>query len=305
MISKKKTLKVFTCLLAVMIFFISCGKKNLPSKRMADNVEEICSEGAKLVQEASTADGVQESYNSTYGKITLLLSESEEKISETDSVRIDIALKSFLEVCCKKAREFDSYLDTDKGLYYMDEEGNVKCGDDEPQGYYLDNPTLLFRAYKPIYETYEVDDETRYRFVGMKVYDADGEVKYSDENAELFYDYYVSHFFFAYLIALKGERIAPYLENNLHAIVCNLPLDDSHPDYVRDLVNKVYYDYIDKLANMRLYKRGYGFVEYAFETFNDFYGGHNIRCFKKYRDDNTGSLSLTTTSHGYNPSNAY
>lgn len=308
--SKKKCLKILAVFITALFVSISCGKKSNSTNNIADNVEQICVDGAKAVNKASSMDEVQEAYNNAQGEVTLLLSETEKKIEPKDSVRIDDALKGFLEVCCKKAREFDSYLNTDKGLYYMDDEGNVKCGDDEPQGYHLDNPAMMFKAYKPVYKACQVDDETCYQLLGVTVLDVDGEVKYSDEDAEQYYNYYVTHFFFAYKIATtylkyKGQDIAPYLQENLFNVVCNLPLDDSYPGDVKDKVNKIYYDCKDKVMNMRLYKRGYGYVEYAYETFRDFYGGHNIRCFKIYRDENSGNIMLGESTHGYNPSNAY
>ena len=310
MSKKKHSLTLFAVLITAVFVCIGCGKKSNSTNSIANHVEKLCNDGTKAVQEASSMDGVQESYNNTHREVSLLLSETEKKIEPGDSARIDNALKAFLEVCCKKAREFDSYLDTDNGLYYMDDEGNVKCGDDEPQGYHLDNPAMMFKAYKPVFKTYQVDDETHYQFQGVTVLDVDGEVKYSDEDAELFYNYYVSHFFFAHKIATsflndKGKDIAPYLQENLFNIVCNLPLDDSYPDDIKNKVNKIYYDHIDKVTNMRLYKRGYGYVEYAYETFRDLYGGHNIRCFKIYRDENTGNIMLGESKHGYNPPNAY
>ena len=293
-----------------MFVCIGCGNKSNTTNSIADYVEQICNDGAKAVNKASSMDEVQDAYYNAQGEVSLLLSETEKKIEPKDSLRIDHALKGFLEVCCKKAHEFDSYLKTDKGLYYMDDEGNVKCGDDEPQGYHLDNPAMIFKAYKPVYKAYQVDDETCYQFLGVTVLDMDGEVKYSNEDAEQYYNYYVTHFFFAYKIATtylkyKGQDIAPYLQENLFNVVCNLPLDDSYPGDVKDKVNKIYYDCKDKVMNMRLYKRGYGYVEYAYETFRDFYGGHNIRCFKIYRDENSGNIMLGESTHGYNPSNAY
>lgn len=306
---KKISLKVLAVLIAAFFICIGCGKKGSSTKRVADYVEQIYEDGAKAVQEASSMEKVQQSYNSASDEASIYLLETDDKIEALDSVRIENAKKAFLEVCCKKAREFDSYLDTDKGLFYMDEEGNVKCGDDEPQGYHLDNPAICFKDYKPIFEAYQVDDETHYNFKGVTILDANGVVKYNDEDAEQYYNYYACHFFFAYMIAYnhqtKGKELAPYLQNNLFNIVCNLPLDESFPSDVREIVNKIYYDYKDKALNMQLYKRGYGYIEYAFEKFIDFYGGHNIRCFKMYRDEDAGLLMLGTSTHGYNPPNAY
>ena len=293
-----------------MFVCIGCGKKSNSTNSIADHVEQICNDGTNAVNEASSMDEVQEVYNNVHEEVSLLLSETEKKIEPKDSARIDDALKAFLVVCCKKAREYDCYLDTDNGLYYMDDEGNVRCGDDEPQGYHLDNPAMMFRAYNPIFRVYQMDDEKRYEFQGVTVLDNNGEVKYSDEDAEQFYNYYVYHFFYAYMIAKsscyesKAQEIIPYLQENLFKIVCNLPLDNSYPDDVREVVNKIYYNYKDNVMNMKLYKRGYGYIEYAYNT-SYVSGIHYIDCFKIYRDNNSGNIMLGGSTHGYNPPNAY
>ena len=300
-----------TCIMAIFLAtFLACiscdGKKN---KSVADYVDEIYSEGVNTLQKASSLDLVQSAYDNTSTEVAAYLSETSEKIEGEDSVRIVNAEKSFLEACCHKAREYDSYLKTEKGIFYIDDEGKLRCGDDEPQGYHLDNPAMRFKAFNPIYEVHQVDDETHYQFKGVTIQDTDGDVTYSDEDAEQYYNYYAYHFFFAYMIAYKhsskGKEIAPYLQKNLFNVVCNLPLDDSYPSDIKEIVNQIYYDYKDKAINMRLYKRGYGYVEYAFEMVRGMYGEQNIRCFKIYRDKESERLMLGTSIHGYNPPNAY
>ena len=294
-------------LLATLSVCISCGDKK--NKSVADFVDEMYNEGLKTLQDASSMDLVQSAYDNTSTEVAVFLAKTKKKIEREDSVRIDNAGKSFLEACCKKAREYDNYLNTEKGLYYIDDEGKLRCGDDEPQGYHLDNPAMYFKAYKPIFEVQQVDDETHYQFKGVIIEDADGVVKYSDEDAEQYYNYYAYHFFFAYMIAYNhssmGKEIAPYLQKNLFNVVCHMPLDESYPSDVREIVNRVYYDYKDKATNMRPYKRGYGYVEYAFEMVRGMYGEQNVRCFKIYRDNDSGRLMLDTSIHGYNPPNAY
>ena len=301
---KRYSLKVLAVLLVVMLVGISCGTKSDSTNSIADCIEQICKEGSEVVLKASSLDEVQESYYTTYGEITIEI--CEEKIESADSIRISNALNTFLKVCCQKAREFGGFLKTNEGIYYMDKEGNVKCRNDESQSYQLDSPVITFKAYKLIFKTYQVDDEIEYTYQGLTVVDADGEVKYSDEDAEQYYDYYASQFFFAYKIAkacveAKGHAITSYLQKNLFKIARNLPLDDSYPKDVKDIANKVYYDSKDKIHNMKLYKRGYGYVEYVHNIYIDSYGDHNIRCFKIYRDENSGNIMFGESTHVYNP----
>ena len=88
---------------------------------------------------------------------------------------------------------------------------------------------------------------------GITVQTPDGDYLYNEKDAEEYYDYYVTSFFFALKIA---DRLNPswssysstkhetkeYVRNNLFDIVSNLPLDDSYPNDVVEFVNKIYYD---------------------------------------------------------------
>lgn len=98
----------------------------------------------------------------------------------------------------------------------------------------------------------------------------DGDYKYSDEDAEQYYDQYATLFAIAacicdtqlYLDSTK-VNISDYLKNNLFKIVCEIPLNDSYPPKVREVVNKVYYDNKDDIMHtLHLADRGYGYKVY-------------------------------------------
>jgi hypothetical protein len=161
------------------------------------------------------------------------------------------------------------------------------------------NPAKRFTDYKPIYREYTDDwGELCYEYKGIKIFDANGEMKYSDEEAEEYYTHYAIHFFYAHIIAdkitwskkEKKKSYVDYIKEHLFDIVCNLPLDDSYPSDIRETVNKIYYDNKDKALNMILVKRGYGFLKYEsdFHIYNNFY---------LYRDKESGSLMANWEPH--------
>ena len=165
------------------------------------------------------------------------------------------------------------------------------------------NPAKIFTAYKPIYRVDHVDDETRYYFQYIKILDANGDVRYNDEDAEEHYTHYTVHFFYAYQIARLiniycndsqiGLETKSYVDENLFNIVCNLPLDESYPNDLREIINKIYYDYKDRALNMDIYERGYGYIEYAYDITNR----GTIYCLKIYRDTDSGALIVGTSVH--------
>lgn len=156
---------------------------------------------------------------------------------------------------------------------------------------YNNNP-LNVTGIIPIYKSIRVDDEIRYSYDRICIQTLDGELTYDDQQVEKYIDRYKSFFFMAYMIAKEGIKIAPYLREHLMEVVSNLPLNNSYPQNVREHANKIYYDYKDRTECMTVYKRGYGFVEFAFERIRGIYGEPVVKCFKVYRDRNTGRLML-------------
>lgn len=100
----------------------------------------------------------------------------------------------------------------------------------------------------------------------------EGTLKYSDEDAELYYDEYALIFTWASVISYRSYdktdnddmEIKDYLDNNLLEIVCNLPLDDSYPENLREYVNRIYYNNVDDIMKLSLADRGYGYKKYIY-----------------------------------------
>ena len=157
------------------------------------------------------------------------------------------------------------------------------------------NPAKRFTEYKPIYSEEEVTPANEYhdadiihsKLLGIKILDADGEVKDSDEEAEEYYSHYAIHCYLSLIISYYvldlsnkekiGKETKSYVDDHLFNIICNLPLDDSYPNEVRETINKIYYDHKDNALNISLVERGYGFLKFSPK-------------FYMYRDKDSGSL---------------
>lgn len=130
-----------------------------------------------------------------------------------------------------------------------------------------DNPLNII-GMKPKYEKVEYEMGVYYDFLCVTVQTTNGDLKYSDEDAELYYDDYAAIFTWAEIICRKAkdnDNLREYFKKNLLEVVCNLPLDNSYPEDVREYANKAYYDYKDGILNtLYLNDRGYGYKEYAF-----------------------------------------
>ena len=160
----------------------------------------------------------------------------------------------------------------------------------------MSNPAERFTEYKPIYEKKYTG---RYYLKCINILDANGEVKYSDEEAEKYYSNYAAHFLCACIIADKvcdeknDAEMRSYMEEHLFDVVCNLPLGDSYPSDVREIVNKIYYDYKDRIMNMSLENRGYGYLKYKYDTgaYNQYTGSYSTYYLKISREQDSGTLT--------------
>ena len=133
-----------------------------------------------------------------------------------------------------------------------------------------DNPLNII-GMKPEYEKSGGKFSLYSKFIKITIQTPSGNLKYSDEDAELYYDDYAAIFTWAKYICEEAEgnereeNIREYLKKNLLEVVCNLPLDDSYPEEVRECANKVYYDLKDGILNtLYLNERGFGYKEYSF-----------------------------------------
>lgn len=134
----------------------------------------------------------------------------------------------------------------------------------------------------------------------------DGDYKYSDEDAEQYYDKYALVFALAACICdtqlgkdSTEDNIRDYLNNNLFGIVRDIPLNDSYPRKVREVVNKTYYDNIDDIKHtLHLADRGYGYKVYEgykIKRYWPFPGSYIGRLYVRRGDD--GILYIKNNYH--------
>ena len=299
----KNVSSLLATLLAVVIVCIGCRESSA-----LDFIQKIYDDGISQLEKAESSDDVQIIYDGSIEQVKHFMADHPKEIAELDSTALQKAEEAFLYSCCMKADFFDSGIDTDKGRASIDDSGKVFVYNPENDNQDLNNQRLNpldVTDIIPIYKANQIDDEVTYSFDRMKILTSNGECLYDDQLIEQYGYQYIPVFFMAYMIAKDGKSHAAYLKEHLYEILFNLPLGDQYPQEVREYVNKKFYDYKDKAENMRFYKREYGYIEYAFEQVRGIYGEQNIRCFKVYRDNNTGRLTLGTSIHGYNPPSAY
>lgn len=150
------------------------------------------------------------------------------------------------------------------------------CGGNESK----DNP-LNISKLKIHWEEYNDRTDSHYYVGYITIETPDGALKYSDEDAELYYDEYALIFTWAAVISDHSYdktdnddmEIKDYLDNNLLEIVCNLPLDDSYPEKLREYVNRIYYNNVDDIMKLSLADRGYGYKKYYYNKVYDDYIG--------------------------------
>lgn len=158
------------------------------------------------------------------------------------------------------------------------------------------NPVIRFTSYKPIYKADTTYNGTIcYNFKGIRVFDADGEMKYSDADAEKYYDHYAVHFLCACIIADKvhdDAEMRSYMEEHLFEVVRDLPLDEAYSSNMQETINRIYYNYKDRIMNMSLESRGYGYLLYKYDTgaYNRYTGGYWTYYLRICRDKDSGNL---------------
>ena len=87
--------------------------------------------------------------------------------------------------------------------------------------------------------------------------------------------------------AADDDNLREYITNYLTIVLDNMPLDTTYADYVREYVNKIYYDYKDR--GPYIGEKRYGYSQYLFRNLMDmkcsFYlkRGEEVRCvIRKY-----------------------
>lgn len=180
------------------------------------------------------------------------------------------------------------------------------------------NPAMRFTEYEPVFgdNAALLFDETGYGIESIKILDKDGEIKYSDEDAEKYYDHYVFHFLLALEIGRAAENegaeeLKSYMEDHLFDIACELPFDESYSNDIFDMIreqkygettlqlvrtglNGIYENCREAVQKMKLHDRGKGYIKYdlGHEAFSD-----RCKCLSIYRDKESGNLMAGLSRH--------
>ena len=288
----KNLSRMLTTLLVTMLLCIACGEKNV-----VDAVEKIFDEGIERVQRAESIDEVQEIYNEVISQVNDFKTEHLKEFASLDSTASSLqkTKETFVKACCIKLKSMNSSLETEDGFISIDENGNLYdalelAGDEGNDRAYNQKNPLNIIGYTHIYNP----DRHYDNYISIQT--PDGDYLYSEEDAERYYDSYISQFFFAEKIALHilyegyydegdDESVIEYVKKNLFKIVSNLPLDSSYPSNVVERVNEIYYDNKEEAATLHLIKRDYGKSLYGYYEDND----HNkLRYVSLSRDTNDG-----------------
>ena len=273
----KNLSRMLTTLLVTMLLCIACGEKNV-----VDAVEKIFDEGIERVQRAESMEEVQRIYNEVIIQVNDFKTEHLKEFAALDSTASSLqkTKETFVKACCIKLKSMNSYLEIEDGVISIDENGNLYDpleleGDEGNDRAYNQNNPLNIIGYTHIYNP----DRHLNNYITIQT--PDGDYLYSEEDAERYYDSYISQFFFAKKIALHilyegyyddgdDESVIEYVKKNLFKIVSNLPLDSSYPSNVVERVNKIYYDNKEEAATLHLIKRDYGKSLYGYYNDNDY-----------------------------------
>lgn len=293
-------LKILTTMLVTMLLCIACGEKDV-----VDVVEKMYDNGIERVQKAESIEDIQQIYDEVTKQVNDFKTEHLKEFAALDSIASSLqkTKETFVKACCIKLETMNSALKTEDGLIRIDENGSLYdpeelAGDDGDGTTYNQNNPLNIIGYTFI------SNPDSYLGNYIIVQTSNGDCLYNEEDAERYYDYYVSHFFFAARIASSTlncrsygylhteESTREYIKKNLFNIVSNLPLDNSYPSDVVEKVNEIYYNYKEEAATLHLIKRDYGrslYGYYADNNPNKLYHFDLCRC----RDtDNGGKLKF-------------
>ena len=256
-----------------MFLCIGCEKKGF-----LDSIVEMYDDGIETVDKAKSIDDVQKCYNDINKKVEEFLQNHLNEIAALDSTatKIEAAKMAFTKACCIKASSFEGFIkdtngvvigvnDAGKVLPLESIEGDDGLVSDADYDNYDDNNPLGFIDYSYI----SMNGNIEY----ITVRTSNGLYLYNEEDAEQYYDHYVTHFFFANMIVRKiwysdaSEDTKKYVRDNLYRIVSDLPIDiNLYPKDVVNRVNNVYYNYMDKAKNLHLLRRNNG------NSIYDYYG---------------------------------
>lgn len=260
----KQFLNLVAVMMVTMLLCVACGEKNV-----VKTVEKMYAEGIERVQKAKTYEDVQNIYDEVTKQIKEMKSEHQKELTALDSTASTLQKteEAFVRTCCIKLKHLNNTLKTEDGFISIDENGNFYdpldfAGDEgNCDSVNSDNP-LNFIDYSYICLNGNIEYLT--------VMTPNGVYLYNDEDAEQYYDYYVSHFFFANMIVRRvwysdaSEDTKKYVRDHLYRIVSDLPLDISYPKDVMVRVNEVYYKYMDNAKKIYLLRRNNGISIYDY-----------------------------------------
>lgn len=274
-------MKNFPSLLATMLvtvfLCVACGEKSV-----VDAVEKMYDDGIARVQKAEGINDVQQIYDEVTKQVKNFKNEHLKEFASLDSTANSVqeAEETFIKACCIKLKGMNSTLETEEGLISVDENGNFNdslelAGD---EGNENQNNPLNIIGYTHICNPGRIPKHF------LTVQTSNGDCLYNEEDAEQYYDYYISQFFFAEKIGCRvfvfnngvKESTIEYVKKNLFDILNHLPLDSSYPNDVVECVNKVYYDNKEEAATLHLVKRDYGKTVYGYYKDNDMYNLHQF-----------------------------
>ena len=150
------------------------------------------------------------------------------------------------------------------------------CKDGGEEYVYEDSKQEFF--YKPVYKIEHYDDSIAYELEGSSIiicdeqgkdilYDDEKTYIYNDAIEEIVWACELCNQLYNQTYRLYGfdidERSKKYIIKNLTAIVRNLPLDENYPSYVREAVNRIYYNERNWVDKIKLHEQKYGIIYYS------------------------------------------
>lgn len=149
------------------------------------------------------------------------------------------------------------------------------CEDGGEEYVYEDSKQEFF--YKPVYEIEHYDDSVAYKIENDIIicdeqkknipYDDEKTYIYNDAIEEIVWACELCHQMHSTsgldFDRIKDERTKKYIIKNLTAIVRNLPLDENYPSYVREAVNRIYYNERNWVDKIKFHEQKYGKIYYS------------------------------------------
>lgn len=304
---KQRNISKLALILAIILFCVSCGKKDV-----TDVIVKMFDEGIEQVQKAESVEEVQNTFDKTIASVEEYKSNHLKEISSIDSLvpQINEAQHLFTKACCIKAFSFNNgYIKNEKGVTIAvnskgeivpleDMEGDVGLlsntyGEESS----ITNPLGITRIV-PKFKHYksEYSKEYHWLFEHLTLQNSAGTIKYNDEDAEKYYGLYIQLFFMACKICdypTDDSEIINYLEDHFTEIIRDLPLDDKYPEKIREYVNERYYDNKDAMNSVSISERGYGYIKCSYYSYSRYYSrSYELHFSIRRNEDLNGALSI-------------